>query len=131
VRHLHSFFLPSFALQLTPYEQANALDLVRTENKVFNKTVIVFVALCNEIEGLKKEVRALRDTTHTHTHTHTHVRRYAVTLVGRPFLWSCDPCGSKRICKRKRKRKPNASANASETKRKRKPNANANASTNL
>jgi hypothetical protein len=90
VRHLHSFFLPFFALQLTPYEQANALDLVRTENKVFNKTVIVFVALCNEIEGLKKEVRALRDTahtharahTHTHTHTDTHERRNAVTLVG-------------------------------------------------
>lgn len=43
---------------MTPREQANSLDLVRTENKVFNKTIIVFVALCNEISELKTEVRS-------------------------------------------------------------------------
>ena len=43
------------SVQLTPHEQASALDLVRTENKVFNKTITVFMVLCQEIAELRNE----------------------------------------------------------------------------
>lgn len=42
-------------LDHTPREETNSLDLVVTENKVFNKTMFVFVALCQEMSKLKED----------------------------------------------------------------------------
>ena len=38
-----------------PYEQGSLLQLIKTDNKVLNKIVIVFAALSSEIEFLIKE----------------------------------------------------------------------------
>ena len=45
------------ALDSTPYEQAGVLDLIRTDNKVFNKVTIVFVTLLEEIDDLVTEAK--------------------------------------------------------------------------
>jgi WASH complex subunit 7 len=44
------------SLNFTPYEQTNILQLVRTDNKIFNKVVIVFASLCAEMQQLKEIV---------------------------------------------------------------------------
>jgi hypothetical protein len=41
--------------QSIPYEQGSLLQLIKTDNKVLNKIVIVFAALSSEIEFLTKE----------------------------------------------------------------------------
>ncbi len=38
-----------------PYEQGSLLQLIKTDNKVLNKIVIVFAALSSEVEFLIKE----------------------------------------------------------------------------
>ena len=38
-----------------PYEQASLIELIRTDNKILNKIVLVFTALCSEIDYLVKE----------------------------------------------------------------------------
>ncbi len=38
-----------------PYEQGSLFELIKTDNKVLNKIVIVFAALCSEIDLLIKE----------------------------------------------------------------------------
>ncbi|KAJ8262124.1 hypothetical protein GJAV_G00162500 [Gymnothorax javanicus] len=43
------------ALKLVPYEQSSLLELIKTENKVLNKVITVFAALCSEIKKLKHE----------------------------------------------------------------------------
>lgn len=49
------FHLDPIALQLTPHEHTELLDLVKTDNKVFNKVISVFLALCRELSALKEE----------------------------------------------------------------------------
>jgi WASH complex subunit 7 len=44
------------ALNIQPYEQTNVVQLVRTDNKVFNKVIITFAALCVEMQHLKDVV---------------------------------------------------------------------------
>lgn len=43
-------------LQIQPYEQTNILQIIRTDNKVFNKIMSVFASLCLEIQFLKEVV---------------------------------------------------------------------------
>jgi len=45
------------ALSFQPYEQTKILELVKTDNKLFNKIIIVFASLCVEMRKLKEEVR--------------------------------------------------------------------------
>ncbi|KAI1239222.1 hypothetical protein IHE44_0012336 [Lamprotornis superbus] len=40
---------------LLPYEQSSLLELIKTENKVLNKVITVYAALCCEIKKLKYE----------------------------------------------------------------------------
>ena len=42
-------------LKAVPYEQASLLQLIKTDNKVLNKIVTVFAALCCEMDFLVKE----------------------------------------------------------------------------
>ena len=42
-------------LEALPYEQASLLQLIKTDNKVLNKIVTVFAALCCEMDFLVKE----------------------------------------------------------------------------
>ncbi|KAI1883407.1 hypothetical protein AGOR_G00231120 [Albula goreensis] len=49
------FTLDPIALKLLPYEQSSLLELIKTENKVLNKVITVFAALCSEIKKLKYE----------------------------------------------------------------------------
>ncbi|XP_039617760.1 WASH complex subunit 4 [Polypterus senegalus] len=49
------FTLDPVSLKLLPYEQSALLELIKTENKVFNKVITVFAALCCEIKKLKHE----------------------------------------------------------------------------
>ncbi|XP_078530725.1 WASH complex subunit 4 isoform X1 [Lissotriton helveticus] len=49
------FNLDPIALKLVPYEQSSLLELIKTENKVLNKVITVFAALCCEIKKLKYE----------------------------------------------------------------------------
>eukprot|EP00794_Sanderia_malayensis_P006146 gene6146-6852_t len=47
--------LDPISLQALPCEQSKILELVKTDNKVFNKVIIVLAALCSEIQELKHE----------------------------------------------------------------------------
>ncbi|KAG8138232.1 hypothetical protein E2320_004147 [Naja naja] len=49
------FNLDPIALNLLPYEQSSLLELIKTENKVLNKVITVYAALCCEIKKLKYE----------------------------------------------------------------------------
>ncbi|XP_078343242.1 WASH complex subunit 4-like [Oculina patagonica] len=49
------FTLDPIALQTLPYEQSRLLELIKTDNKVFNKVVMVFASLCREMDQLKHE----------------------------------------------------------------------------
>uniref|UniRef100_A0A8C3RNI0 WASH complex subunit 4 n=1 Tax=Chelydra serpentina TaxID=8475 RepID=A0A8C3RNI0_CHESE len=49
------FNLDPIALKLLPYEQSSLLELINTENKVLNKVITVYAALCCEIKKLKYE----------------------------------------------------------------------------
>uniref|UniRef100_A0A8C4QNR8 WASH complex subunit 4 n=1 Tax=Eptatretus burgeri TaxID=7764 RepID=A0A8C4QNR8_EPTBU len=49
------FTLDPISLQFLPYEQTTVLDIISTDNKVLNKVVTVFAALCCEINKLKYE----------------------------------------------------------------------------
>ncbi|KAH0616974.1 hypothetical protein JD844_028502, partial [Phrynosoma platyrhinos] len=49
------FNLDPIALNLLPYEQSSLLELIKTENKVLNKVITVYAALCCEIKTLKYE----------------------------------------------------------------------------
>uniref|UniRef100_A0A4W3I8L6 WASH complex subunit 4 n=1 Tax=Callorhinchus milii TaxID=7868 RepID=A0A4W3I8L6_CALMI len=49
------FTLDPIALKLLPYEQSSLLELIKTENKVLNKVITVYAALCSEIKKLKYE----------------------------------------------------------------------------
>ncbi|XP_066561354.1 WASH complex subunit 4 [Amia ocellicauda] len=49
------FTLDPIALKLLPYEQSSLLELIKTENKVLNKVITVYAALCCEIKKLKYE----------------------------------------------------------------------------
>ncbi|XP_032078057.1 WASH complex subunit 4 [Thamnophis elegans] len=49
------FNLDPIALNLLPYEQSSLLELIKTENKVLNKVITVYAALCCEIKKLKHE----------------------------------------------------------------------------
>ena len=42
-------------LQSKPVEQAGPLEVIKTDNKVFNKVMTVFVSLCQEVEDLCAE----------------------------------------------------------------------------
>ncbi|XP_011270327.1 hypothetical protein CAOG_08707, partial [Capsaspora owczarzaki ATCC 30864] len=47
--------LDPIALSTAPFEAATVLDLVQTDNKVFNKVLAVFGAVCSELNELKHE----------------------------------------------------------------------------
>ncbi|XP_054885135.1 WASH complex subunit 4 isoform X1 [Poeciliopsis prolifica] len=49
------FTLDPIALKLLPYEQTSLLELIKTDNKVLNKVVTVYAALCGEVKKLKYE----------------------------------------------------------------------------
>ncbi|XP_067860697.1 WASH complex subunit 4 [Heptranchias perlo] len=49
------FTLDPIALRLLPYEQSSLLELIKTENKVLNKVITVYAALCCEVKKLKYE----------------------------------------------------------------------------
>ncbi|XP_058950258.2 WASH complex subunit 4 [Pocillopora verrucosa] len=49
------FSLDPIALQTLPYEQSRMLEIIKTENKVFNKVIMVFASLCREMDQLKHE----------------------------------------------------------------------------
>ncbi|KAM8861816.1 WASH complex subunit 4 [Synchiropus picturatus] len=49
------FTLDPIALKLLPYEQCSLLELIKTDNKVLNKVVTVYAALCCEVKKLKYE----------------------------------------------------------------------------
>ncbi|XP_056595412.1 WASH complex subunit 4 [Triplophysa dalaica] len=49
------FTLDPIALKLIPYEQSSLLELIKTENKVLNKVITVYAALCCEVKKLKYE----------------------------------------------------------------------------
>ncbi|XP_044177344.1 WASH complex subunit 4-like isoform X2 [Acropora muricata] len=49
------FTLDPIALQILPYEQSKLLELIKTDNKVLNKVIMVFAALCREMDLLKHE----------------------------------------------------------------------------
>ncbi|KAK2567753.1 WASH complex subunit 4 [Acropora cervicornis] len=49
------FTLDPVALQILPYEQSKLLELIKTDNKVLNKVIMVFAALCREMDLLKHE----------------------------------------------------------------------------
>uniref|UniRef100_A0A670JYV3 WASH complex subunit 4 N-terminal domain-containing protein n=1 Tax=Podarcis muralis TaxID=64176 RepID=A0A670JYV3_PODMU len=49
------FNLDPIALNLLPYEQSSLLELINTENKVLNKVITVYAALCCEIKKLRYE----------------------------------------------------------------------------
>ena len=42
------FHTDPVALDILPYEQVPLVDLIRSDNKFFNKTVMAFAALCEE-----------------------------------------------------------------------------------
>ncbi|XP_046580834.1 WASH complex subunit 4-like [Haliotis rubra] len=47
--------LDPIALQFLPYEQTSLLQLIRTDNKIFNKIITVLASLCSEMDALKHE----------------------------------------------------------------------------
>ncbi|XP_075894005.1 WASH complex subunit 4 [Nelusetta ayraudi] len=49
------FTLDPIALKLLPYEQSSVLELIKTDNKVLNKVITVYAALCSEVKKLKYE----------------------------------------------------------------------------
>ena len=49
------FDLNPINLESLPYEKASLLELIKTDNRVLNKIVIVFAALCCEMDSLVKE----------------------------------------------------------------------------
>ncbi|XP_033098788.1 WASH complex subunit 4-like isoform X2 [Anneissia japonica] len=49
------FTLDPIKLQYCPYEQTSLLELIKTDNKVFNKVITVFASLCCEMGVLKHE----------------------------------------------------------------------------
>uniref|UniRef100_A0A8C2WX21 WASH complex subunit 4 n=1 Tax=Cyclopterus lumpus TaxID=8103 RepID=A0A8C2WX21_CYCLU len=50
------FTLDPIALKLLPYEQSSLLELIKTDNKVLNKVITVYAALCSEVKKLKYEI---------------------------------------------------------------------------
>ncbi|CAB1415949.1 unnamed protein product [Pleuronectes platessa] len=53
------FTLDPIALKLIPYEQSSLLELIKTDNKVLNKVITVYAALCSEVKKLKYEISCL------------------------------------------------------------------------
>ncbi|KAM8892119.1 WASH complex subunit 4 isoform 2-T4 [Spinachia spinachia] len=49
------FTLDPIGLKLLPYEQSSLLELIKTDNKVLNKVITVYAALCSEVKKLKYE----------------------------------------------------------------------------
>ncbi|XP_051918259.1 WASH complex subunit 4 [Hippocampus zosterae] len=49
------FTLDPIALKLLPHEQSSLLELIKTDNKVLNKVITVYAALCSEVKNLKYE----------------------------------------------------------------------------
>uniref|UniRef100_A0A8C4ZWP7 WASH complex subunit 4 n=1 Tax=Gadus morhua TaxID=8049 RepID=A0A8C4ZWP7_GADMO len=49
------FTLDPIALKLVPREQSSLLELIKTDNKVLNKVITVYAALCSEVKKLKYE----------------------------------------------------------------------------
>lgn len=69
----HFFFsllVDPIALEVTPYEQTNLLELIATDNRVFNKIMKVFVWLSDEsrlLETIVSRCRRLLSITHIHS----------------------------------------------------------------
>ncbi|XP_072038890.1 WASH complex subunit 4-like [Amphiura filiformis] len=49
------FTLDPITLQYLPYEQTTLLELIKTDNKIFNKVITVFASLCCEMDSLQYE----------------------------------------------------------------------------
>ncbi len=52
------------SLSLQPHEQAKFFELVKTDNKLFNKIILVFTSLCTEMKKLADEVRCHHSLKH-------------------------------------------------------------------
>ncbi|XP_052679123.1 WASH complex subunit 4-like isoform X3 [Crassostrea angulata] len=52
------FTLDPIALQLLPYEQTSLLQLIKTDNKIFNKIITVLASLCSEMKALRHEAES-------------------------------------------------------------------------
>ena len=52
------FTLDPISLQIIPYEQTKLLELVDTDNEVFNKVITVLAALCCELKELSYEAKS-------------------------------------------------------------------------
>lgn len=46
-------------LFMQPYEQVSMIELISTRNTLFNKVMVVFASLCEEINVLKEQVRRI------------------------------------------------------------------------
>ncbi|XP_069101114.1 WASH complex subunit 4-like isoform X2 [Argopecten irradians] len=57
IRDSWDMTLDPIALQLLPYEQTNLLQLIKTDNKIFNKIITVLASLCCEMQALQHEAR--------------------------------------------------------------------------
>ena len=53
--YIHVLMMAFYTFQLLPYEQTHLLQLIRTDNKIFNKIITVLAALCCEMQSLKHE----------------------------------------------------------------------------
>nr|KAF6454249.1 WASH complex subunit 4 [Molossus molossus] len=77
------FNLDPIALKLLPYEQSSLLELIKTENKVLNKVITVYAALCCEIKKLKYEGL---DVLEIMRNIHIFVSRYLYNLNNQIFI---------------------------------------------
>jgi hypothetical protein len=74
------------SLFIQPYEQTKVVDLIRTENKLYNKVTMAFAALCDEVAFLQETVSVhffqhhLITITLSHNLTITQSRNHTITL---------------------------------------------------
>lgn len=47
-----------YFFQLLPYEQTSLLQLIKTDNKIFNKIITVLASLCSEMKALQHEAES-------------------------------------------------------------------------
>lgn len=45
------------ALDIQPYEQVPLVDLIKTDNKFFNKIIMAFASLCEEASEMERHAR--------------------------------------------------------------------------
>ena len=71
-----------------PYEQTNLVELINTENKLLNKIILVFSALCKESKALVEQVRS-RAVHQNHRIIHQHVQYMYVCMHVCTYVCAC------------------------------------------